>query len=92
MTKVTFTLDEETVAAIRAFAAKKKKPRSLVVREAIAAYAREEEKLDPAERERRLRVIDELRTLPATRPAASVRRELADIRRRRRVGWRRPSE
>jgi hypothetical protein len=39
MTKVTFTLDDETVQAIRALAARKKKSRSLIVREAVAAYS-----------------------------------------------------
>jgi predicted transcriptional regulator len=92
MTKVTFTLDDETVAAIRAIAERRRKPRSLVVREAVAAYARQEEKLDEAERERRLRVIDALMARPRTRPQAEVHSELREIRRARRAGWRRPAD
>jgi hypothetical protein len=92
MTKVTFTLDDETMAAIRAIAARKKKPRSLVVREAIAAYARQEDKLDDPERARRLRVLDEVIARPRTRPQAEVDKELGEIRRARRAGWRRPAE
>ena len=92
MTKVTFTLDNETVEAIRAIAARKKKPRSLVVREAVAAYARQEDKLDEAEQLRRLRVLDDLRDRPRTRPQREVDDELRGIRRARRAGWRRPAE
>jgi metal-responsive CopG/Arc/MetJ family transcriptional regulator len=92
MTKVTFTLDDETVEAIRAIAARKNKPRSLVIREAVAAYASQEEKLDDAERTRRLRVLDDLMARPRTRPQAEVDDELHEIRRARRAGWRRPPE
>jgi predicted DNA-binding protein len=92
MTKVTFTLDDETVETIRAIAARKNKPRSLVIREAVAAYASQEEKLDDAERTRRLRVLDDLMARPRTRPQAVVDDELHVIRRARRAGWRRPAE
>ena len=92
MTKVTFTLDDETVAAIRTIAERRRKPRSLVVREAVAAYARREDKLDEAERARRLRVLDDLMRRPRTRPQVEVDRELREIRRARRSGWRRPAE
>jgi metal-responsive CopG/Arc/MetJ family transcriptional regulator len=89
--KVTFTLDDETVETIRAIAARRQKPRSLVVREAVAAYARQEDKLDDAERARRLRVLDDLIARPRTRPPIEVDEELREIRRARRVGWRRPA-
>ena len=92
MTKVTFTLDDATVEAIRAIAARKNKPRSLVIREAVAAYASQEEKLDDAERARRLRVLDDLMARPRTRPQVQVDDDLREIRRARRVGWRRPAE
>ncbi|PYQ93341.1 MAG: hypothetical protein DMF97_20145 [Acidobacteria bacterium] len=92
MTKVTFTLDDGTVETIRAIAARKRKPRNLVVREAVAAYARQEDKLDDAERARRLRVLDDVMARPDTRPPAAVGKELRAIRRARRVGWRRPAE
>jgi metal-responsive CopG/Arc/MetJ family transcriptional regulator len=92
MTKVTFTLDDDTVAAIRAIAARKKKPRSLVVREAVAAYARQEDKLDEPERTRRLRVLDHLMAQSRTRPQVEVDNELRELRRARRTGWRRSPE
>jgi hypothetical protein len=92
MIKVTFTLDDGTVETIRAIAARKKKPRSLVVREAVAAYARQEDTLDDAERARRLRVLDDLMIRPGTRAPSDVEKELRAIRRARRVGWHRPAE
>jgi hypothetical protein len=92
MTKVTFTLDDETVEVIRALAARKQKAQSLVVREAVAVYARQEDKLDDAERARRLQVLDDLMAQPRTRPQVEVDNELRAIRRARRVGWRRPAE
>jgi predicted transcriptional regulator len=92
MVKVTFTLDDETVEAIRALAQRRRKPQSLVVREAIAVYGRQEEKLDDRARARKLRIIDELKKRPPTRSRAATERELRDIRRGRREGWRRPGE
>ena len=90
--KVTFTLDAATVDLIRAIAERKKQPRSLVVREAVAVYAAQEDKLDAAERARRLRVLDTLMAQPPTRPRRDVEEELRAIRRARRVGWRRPTD
>ena len=92
MVKVTFTLDDETVEAIRALAARKRKAQSLVVREAVAAYAVQEEKLTDAERSRRIRILDDLLARPRTRPQADVDAELREIRRARRAGWRRPTD
>lgn len=90
--KVTFTLDEATVDLIRAIAERKKRPQSSVVREAVAVYAAHEEKLDHAERARRLRVIDKLMAQPPTRPRGEVEKELRELRRARRVGWGRPTD
>ena len=92
VTKVTFTLDDETVAAIRAIAERRRKPQSLIVREAVAAYTAQEEKLDDGERTRRLRVLDDLAKQPATRRQAEVDQELHQVRAGRRGGWRRPSD
>lgn len=88
MTKVTFTLDEETVRTIRTIAERRRKPQSVVVREAVAALAEQEQKLDEAERTRRLRVLDELATKPRTRTQSEVDQELRSIRLGRRAGWR----
>ena len=92
MTKVTFTLDDETVRAIRSLAERRRKPQSFVVREAVAAYAAQEEKLEEAERTRRLRVLDEFAAQPHTRRLADVDQELRQIRLGRRADWRRPSD
>jgi hypothetical protein len=92
VTKVTFTLDDDTVRTLRAIAERRQKPQSLVVREAVAAYAAREEKLDEAEQTRRLRLLDELATAPRTRPQADLIKELRQVRHRRRAGWRRPSD
>lgn len=92
MVKVTFTLDDETVQAIRTIAQRRMKPQSLVVREAVAAYASQEEQLSDEERARKLGVIDDLMSRPPTRPQTEVHEELREIRRARRVGWRRPPE
>jgi hypothetical protein len=92
MVKVTYTLDEETANTIREVARRRKKPQSLVVREAVAAYAVQEEKLTDLERARRLQVIDELLTQPPTRPQSEAEKELREVRRSRRDGWRRRGE
>lgn len=92
MVKVTYTLDEATVDAIRSVARRRNKPQSLIVREAVAAYAAQEEKLSDAERARRMRVVDELMNRSPTRSHAEVERELREIRRSRRTGWSRSSD
>jgi hypothetical protein len=92
MAKVTFTLDDDTVRTLRAIAERRKKPQSLVVREAVASYAAQEEKLGERERARRLRVLDDLAARPATRPQSGVTRELRRLRADRRAGWRRESD
>jgi predicted DNA-binding protein len=88
MKRVTFALDDETAQAIRALAARKRRPQSAVVREAVAVYAREEERLTEQERDRRLRILDEFAATADARSAADVDKELGDIRRSRRSGWR----
>ncbi|HEX5108078.1 MAG TPA: ribbon-helix-helix domain-containing protein [Vicinamibacterales bacterium] len=92
MAKLTFSLDPETVQLLRAVSERRRKPQSLVVREAIAEYAARDEKLTDAERARKLEVLATLASLPSTRGQASVDRELREVRRARRAGWRRPSD
>ena len=92
MVKVTFTLDDETVRTLRKVAERAKKPQSLVVREAVARYAAEENKLPEEERQRRLAILRELMSQPPTRPQAEVDAELRELRRSRRTGWHRPSD
>jgi len=90
--KVTFTLDDATVDLIRSIAERKKRPQSQVLREAVAVYGAQEAKLDEAERLRRLRVLEDLMAQPPTRPKGEADREIREIRRARRVGWRRPTD
>ena len=90
MPKLTFSLDDETVATLRQTARRTGKPQSLIVREAVAHYAAREDKLSDAERDRLLGVVRRMRRRPATRPQGDVERELADIRQSRRTGWSRP--
>ncbi|CAN5455531.1 hypothetical protein BH23ACI1_BH23ACI1_30410 [soil metagenome] len=87
MPKLTFSLDEETVEALRKTAVRTRKPQSLIVREAIAQYAAREDVLSDPERERLMGVLRQIRRRPATRAQAEVDRELQEIRRSRRTGW-----
>ena len=57
MAKLTFSLDEETVRLLRVVAERRRKPQSLVVREAIAEYAARDEKLTEPDRARKLLVL-----------------------------------
>jgi hypothetical protein len=92
MPKLTFSLDDETVAALKKAAQRSRKPQSLIVREAIAQYAAREDRLSDAEREHLLGVLRRIGKRPATRSEAEVDRELAAIRRSRRTGWTRSSK
>jgi Arc/MetJ-type ribon-helix-helix transcriptional regulator len=89
MVRVTFSLDDATVAHIRRTAARLRRPQSQVVREAVAEYAARADRLSEAERRRMLDVLEQLRTAPPTRPAREVHAELAAHRRARRTGGRR---
>jgi DNA helicase HerA-like ATPase len=88
MAKLTFSLDEATVEKLRKTATRLRKPQSMVVREAIARYAAEEDKLSDEERERILKVIDRIMQLPPSGPHEDAEREIREIRRSRRTGWR----
>lgn len=88
MAKLTFSLDDATVEALRAAAQRSGKPQSLIVREAIADYATREARLSEADRVRLVGVLRRIRSRPAKRSAADVDRELRAIRRSRRTGWR----
>lgn len=86
-TKVTFTLDDDTVRNIRRLAERSRKAQSLIVREAVAHYAAREQKLSDEERERLLRVLDEFAARPANpddKTAEDVDRELRELRLARR--------
>jgi hypothetical protein len=89
MVRVTFSLDDETVASIRRTAARLRKPQSQVVREAIADYAARSDRLSDTERRHMLAVLARLRDAKPTRRAARVDDELRSVRAARRAGGRR---
>ena len=88
MIRVTFSLDDETVAHIRRTAARLRKPQSQVVREAVADYATRSERLSDSERRHALAVLNRLREATPTRAAAEVDAELRRVRAARRAGGR----
>jgi hypothetical protein len=89
MVRVTFSLDEPTVEAIRRTAARLRRPQSQVVREAVAEYAARADRLSDRERREALAVLERLRQAEPTRPAGAVDAELKGIRGARRAGGRR---
>jgi predicted transcriptional regulator len=89
MVRVTFSLDEDTVARIRRTAARLRKPQSHVVRDAVAEYASRSDRLSDDERRQALAVLERLRGARPARPAIDVDRELQALRAARRAGGRR---
>jgi ribbon-helix-helix CopG family protein len=89
MVKMTFTLDDPTVAKLRQAAARLAKPQSEVVREAIADYADRVGRLSDRERLHLLRVFDTLVPKIPSRSARAVDAEIREIRAARRRGGRR---
>lgn len=89
MVKVTFTLDDDTVARLRRVAGRLGKPQSQVVREAVKDYEARSDKLSEEERQRLLAVLDRMIRRPPTRSDADVEAELRSIRAERRRGGRR---
>jgi hypothetical protein len=88
-TKVTFTLDDETIARLRATAERLAIPQSRVVREAIRDFGDRAGRLSERERRRLLETFDRLVPAIPVRPLRDVERELAELRRARRAGGRR---
>ena len=89
MVKVTFTLDDATVAEIRRTAERLGRAQSHVVREAIAEYAARADRVSERERLRTVSILESLRKAPAARSAGAVDAELRGIRAARRTGGRR---
>lgn len=87
--KVTFTLDQMTIARLREAAERLAKPKSEVVREAIQDYYERVGKLSERERLRMLGVFDQVVPQIPSRPASQVDRELRALRQARRAGGRR---
>jgi len=92
MKKVTYTLDDETVERIRRAAQRDQRPKSSVVREAVARYATESERLSADEIREQLRILDAIAETPSTRSARAVDDELRRLAESRRSGWQRPDQ
>jgi len=88
-TKVTFTLDDDTIARLRLAAERLAMPKSEVVREAIRDFSDRAGRLSERERKRLLEAFDRLVPKIPARPLRDVERELAGLRRARRAGGRR---
>jgi len=87
--KVTFTLDDDTIARLQSASDQLRKPKSEVVREAIGAYhERVDDRLSDPEKQRLLRVIRDLAPTIPQRPLSEVEKEIEDVRVARRAGGR----
>lgn len=91
-TKVTFTLDEDTVDRLRVTAERLARPKSQIVREAIRDFSERAGRLSERERRRLLEAFDRLVPAIPARPLSDVERELAGLRRARRSGGRRAGQ
>ncbi|MGI8783913.1 MAG: CopG family ribbon-helix-helix protein [Acidobacteriota bacterium] len=89
-TKVTFTLDDETVARLHRAAERLGKPKSQVVREAVADYSERIGRLSERERLDLLKSFDEVVQAIPRNSLIAVQRELRQIKAARRAGGRRP--
>jgi hypothetical protein len=87
-TKMTFSLDQRTVARLNEAAERLQKPKSQVVREAIEDYAERVGRLSETERRQLLKIFDEVVPAIGPRPLAEVEEEIAEVRRARRGGGR----
>jgi predicted transcriptional regulator len=81
--KVTFTLDESTVTKLNRTAERLSKPKSEVVREAVAEYYEKADRLSEAERRRMLSALRNFLSEPPTRPQKEADEELRELRRAR---------
>lgn len=89
MAKLTFSMDDETVRALRRAAERTKKSQSAVVREAITQYDARADRLTEPERQRLVGLFDEILARRPTRSSTDVDAEIREIRRARRHGGRR---
>jgi Arc/MetJ-type ribon-helix-helix transcriptional regulator len=89
MARITFSLDDATVAQIRQTAARLRRPQSHIVRDAVADYAARADRLSERERAHLMGVLDRLRETKPTRSAREVDDEFKAIRSARRAGGRR---
>jgi predicted DNA-binding protein len=89
MVKVTFTLDDDTVARLRRVSSRLARPQSQIVREAIRDYDERSDQLTEEEKRRLLETFDRLVPLIKGRPAREVDAEISEIRAARRESGKR---
>ena len=87
--KVTFTLDQATIARLQEAAERLSKPKSEVVRNAIHDFHERIGRLSERERLQMLEIFDRVVPEIPRRPQAETERELREVRRARRAGGRR---
>jgi hypothetical protein len=87
-TKVTFTVDDATIARLQDAAVRLALPKSEVVREAIHEFHDRIGRLSERERVRMLRIFDEVVPQIPSRDVREVDRELKALRQARRSGGR----
>ena len=87
--KVTFTLDQATLARLKDASVRLAKPKSQIVREAILDFYDRLGRLSERERARMLRVFDEYVAAIPDQSANAVDREISEIRRARKASGRR---
>jgi hypothetical protein len=88
VTKVTFTLDDATIRRLKSASERLGKPKSQIIRDAVADYHDGIGRLSETERQRQLHVLRDLVPTIPTRPLREVEEEIADIRSARRSGGR----
>jgi predicted DNA-binding protein len=89
--KVTFTLDKDTVHRIEEASHRLALPKSQVVREAISEYHARIGRMSDRERLEKLRLFDAFVPKIPLRSPAAIAQELKEIRLARRSGGRRPA-
>lgn len=88
--RATFSIDDETDAALRRVSQALGTSKSDIVRRAILEFEARCGRLTEQERREKLRVLSRLRSEPVDRSEEEVERELEEIRQNRRAGWRDP--
>jgi predicted DNA-binding protein len=92
MIKVTFTLDEESVARLDRMSERFRVPKSQLVREAIRVYGEQASRLSAEERNRMLEIFDAVTPSIPHRSRDAVEAELEEVRVARRTGGRRTGQ
>ena len=90
-TKVTFTLDDESLGRLNDASSRLSMPKSEIVREAIMEFHDRIGRLSARERSALLRAFDDFVPRIPRRAAAAVDREIEEVRSARRAGGRRIS-